>query len=293
MHQSNAAERVTIVTVAYNSSAVLADMLASVPAQTPVVIFDNASQDRPKLRELVAARENKTQLIESDRNLGFGTGCNKGAEAAETEFLLFLNPDTALFPDTLQNLVLAADRRPDISAFNPRILNDDGTSILKRRSDLVPRGAWVPRGELTQDTILPVLSGAAFFVRRADFNAVGGFDTKIFLFFEDDDLSVRLSAARGNLMYVHDAKVSHIGGASSGWSPKSEKLKNWHWGFSQIYTARKHGMRLACLGAVLKTGIRALSPATLLSSKRRLKYAARLRGMAGALRWGGARRIRT
>lgn len=283
MHQINAAERVTIVTVAYNSSGVLAAMLASVPAQTPVVIFDNASQDRAALRELVLTREAKSQLVESGSNLGFGAGCNKGAEAAVTEFLLFLNPDTVLFPDTLQNLVLAADRYPGTSGFNPRILDDDGTAILKRRSDLVPRRAWLPRGDLVQDTIVPVLSGAALFVRRADFDAVGGFDTNIFLFFEDDDLSVRLTASRGNLMYVHDAKVSHIGGASSGWSPHSEKLKNWHWGFSQIYTTRKHGMQLACLGAVLKTGVRALSPATLLSARRRLKYSARLRGMMGAL----------
>ncbi len=288
MHQINAAERVTIVTVAYNSSVVLADMLVSVSTQTPVVIFDNASQDRPKLRELVSLRGNKTQLIESDRNLGFGAGCNKGAEAAETEFLLFLNPDTVLFPDTLRSLAYAADQHPDISAFNPRILSDDGTAILKRRSDLVARRAWLPRSDLTQDAIVPVLSGAALFVRRDVFNAVGGFDTNIFLFFEDDDLSVRLSGARGGLMYVHDAKVRHIGGASSEWSPKSERLKNWHWGFSQVYTTRKHGMQLVCISAFIKTGIRALSPATLLSSKRRQKYSARLAGMVASLRGGAS-----
>lgn len=284
MAQHNTVERVTVVTVAYNSSAVLADMLASVPAQTSVVIFDNASQDRSKLRKVVSARENKTRLIESESNLGFGTGCNKGAEGAKTEFLLFLNPDTVLSPDALQNLVHAADQHPHTSAFNPRLLRDDGTSILKRRSDLVPRRAWLSPGVLTHDAILPVLSGAAFFVRRDDFNAVGGFDTRIFLFFEDDDLSVRLTQSRGNLMYVHDAKVQHVGGASSGWSPKSEELKNWHWGFSQIYSMRKHGMQLACVGAFLKTAVRALSPVTVLSPKRRKKYSARLSGMKASLR---------
>ncbi len=284
MHQDNADARVTIVTVGYNSAAVLADMLASVPARTPVVIFDNASQDRPSLHQIVATRGAQTRLIESDSNLGFGGGCNHGAAGAETEFLLFLNPDTMLFPDTLQTLVQAADQNPDVSGFNPRILNDDGTSILKRRSDLVARSKWLPRGDITQDSVLPVLSGAAFFVRRADFNAVGGFDPKIFLFFEDDDLSVRLSDATGGLMYVHDAKVRHIGGASSGWSPKSEKLKNWHWGFSQIYTLRKHGLHTACVGAFLKTAFRALSPVTILSSKRRQKYSARLSGMIASLR---------
>ena len=284
MRQINDVERVTIVTVAYNSSDVLADMLASVPVQTPVVVFDNASKDLSQLREIVASREAKAKLIESDINLGFGTGCNKGAEGVKTEFLLFLNPDTVLFPDALQNLVQAADRHPEVSGFNPRILSEDGRLILKRRSELVARRKWLLRGDLTQDAKVPVLSGAAFFVRRDDFTAVSGFDTKIFLFFEDDDLSARLSESRGDLMYVHDAKVRHIGGASSGWSAKSENLKNWHWGFSQIYTKRKHGMQLACVGSIVKTGFRALSPATLFSSNRRKKYSARLSGMIASLR---------
>ena len=210
-------------------------------------------------------------------------GCNKAAEKAETEFLLFLNPDTVLFPDALQNLTDAADQHTDASGFNPRILSEDGTPILKRRSDLVLRRKWMSRGDLTQDTILPVLSGAAFFVRRDDFNAVHGFDKRIFLFFEDDDLSVRLFRSRGNLRYVHDAEVQHKGGASSGRSPKSEELKNWHWGFSQIYTMRKHGMKVACVGAVAKTVFRALSPATVLSSSRRKKYSSRLAGMIASL----------
>ena len=287
MHQDNSAERVTIVSVAYNSAAVLTGMLASVPVETPVVIFDNASQDRSKLREVIDGRGGKTQLVESDKNLGFGAGCNGGAAGAETEFLLFLNPDTVLFPDTLQKLIRAAERYPDASAFNPRILDDDGTVILKRRSDLVPRRAWLPRSALTQDTIVPVLSGAALFVRRDDFNAVGGFDTGIFLFFEDDDLSVRLAEAKGDLMYVHDAKVRHVGGASSEWSVKSERLKNWHWGFSQIYTMHKYDRTMGGLGAFMKTGLRALSPATMLSARRRKKYAARLAGMTTALRRGG------
>ncbi|MBZ8118358.1 glycosyltransferase family 2 protein [Roseovarius sp. LXJ103] len=277
--------RVTIVTVAYNSAGVVADMLASIPAQTPVVIFDNASGDQALLRNVVADL-GTVRLLESAENLGFGVGCNTGAAQAETEFLLFLNPDTILFPDSLQKLVQAADQYPEASAFNPRILNDDGTTVLKRRSDLVPRAAWLARGALSQDTVLPVLSGAAFFVRRAAFEAVGGFDSEIFLFFEDDDLSVRLAASQGPLMYIHGAELRHVGGASSAWSPKSERIKNWNWGFSQIYATRKHGRRRAAAVAVLRTGLRALSPLTLLSARRRHKYAARMAGIFAALRRG-------
>ncbi|MEQ8258560.1 MAG: glycosyltransferase family 2 protein [Roseovarius confluentis] len=284
MPRSSAEDRVTIVTVAYNSTGVLPDMLASVPQGTPVVIVDNASDDRDRLQRIVAARQDTTRLVENERNLGFGAGCNKGAEQANTEFLLFLNPDTALGPDTLQKLIDAAERHSDASAFNPRILDEAGTAVVKRRTDLVDRSKWLPKHELTKDTVVPVLSGAALFVRRRAFEAVGGFDSGIFLFFEDDDLSLRLSRSRGHLVYVADAVVHHAGGASSGGSLKSERIKNWHWGYSQIYTTRKHGMRGNCYAAILKTGIRALSPATIFSSRRRQKYFARFSGMIAALR---------
>lgn len=284
MTDALAETRVTVVTVTYNSSGVLADMVASVPEQTPVVVVDNASTDLSALREIIAARSDKTQLIESGRNLGFGVGCNTGADLAQTEFLLFLNPDTVLMPDTLRLLVDAADRHAGACGFNPRILGTDGKAIIKRRSDLVLRSAWLTGEALTHDTALPVLSGAALFVRRQDFEAVGGFDPNIFLFFEDDDLSLRLSGTGKNLMYIHAARVRHASGASSGWSPRSEAIKNWHWGYSQIYTMRKHGRGAACTGAILKTLARAMSPITVLSRKRRQKYARRLSGMLAAIR---------
>ena len=277
----------TIVTVAYNSTAVLPEMLASLPHQSPVVVVDNASEDRDRLHQIVAARQGKTLLIESDRNLGFGSGCNKGAEKATTEFLLFLNPDATLCSDTIRNLIEAAERHPEASAFNPRILDNMGRTVFKRRSDLVDRSMWLPKRELKEDTEVPILSGAALFVRRRAFEAVGGFDPAIFLFFEDDDLSLRLSQSQGHLIYVTNADVHHAGGASSSGSAKSEYLKNWHWGHSQVYTTRKHGKRGNCVAAILKTGVRALSPATVLSSRRRQKYFARFLGMIAALRHAG------
>ncbi|WP_324751890.1 glycosyltransferase family 2 protein [Roseovarius sp. Pro17] len=278
---SEARARITIVTVAYNSAAVLPDMLASVPAGVPVAIVDNASRDLAELRALAAT--DGVTLIENAKNEGFGRGCNRGAEAARTEFVLFLNPDTVLLPTTLTDLLTAADAHPDASAFNPRILDESGRAILKRRSDLVARRDWLPKGELSQDTLVPVLSGAALMVRKADFDAVGGFDPKIFLFFEDDDLSIRLAQSCGPLIFVHAASVQHVGGASSHPSREGERLKNWHWGWSQIYTTTKHRGRAACVAAYAKTGLRALSPATLASAQRRRKYAARLSGMIAAL----------
>lgn len=275
---------ITIVTVAYNSAAILPAMLASVPTGTPVIIVDNASKDRATLRALPGA--GNVTLIENAENEGFGRACNRGAEAARTEFVLFLNPDTVLLADTLDQLVAAARAYPEASAFNPLILDEAGRPQLKRRSDLVARQHWLPKGaagSVARDMPLPVLSGAALVVRKAAFDAVEGFDPRIFLFFEDDDLSVRLEKFCGPLMLAVAARVQHVGGASSQPSREGERLKNWHWGWSQIHAVRTHRGLAACAAPFAKAVLRALSPATLVSPARRRKYAARLSGMTRAL----------
>lgn len=236
-------QRVTIVTVTYNSSGVLPAMLASVPAGTPVVIVDNASDDAAATEAL--ARAHGAALVLSPKNDGFGLACNHGAALAGTEFILFLNPDTRLCPDTLDRLVAAADCHPRVSAMNPRILRDDGSTRFKHKSNLLPSAEWLAPVCPTGDCEMPVLSGAAFFVRRADFAAVGGFDPALFLFYEDDDLSCRLRAERGPLMFIHDAVVHHTGGDSSGSSRRIAVLKAWHLGHSRVYARRKHGRPFA------------------------------------------------
>ncbi|MCC1480897.1 glycosyltransferase family 2 protein [Roseibaca sp. Y0-43] len=257
--------RVTIVTVAYNSAKVLPGMLGSLPEGVPAIIVDNASTDTGMLRGLV--RPN-VSLLEQPENTGFGRACNAGAAQAKTEFLLFLNPDARLVPDTLAQLVAAADRYPDAVGFNPRFTDDAGVPAFKRTCHLLPRSDWMPRGQPAADCDLPVLSGAAIFVRRADFEAVGGFDPNIFLFFEDDDLSLRLRK-RGRLMFIRDALVQHTGGGASVPNPRVEWLKAWHFGYSRIYASRKHGRRFAFAKTLVRAIPRALSPRVLFSAAHR------------------------
>ena len=282
--------RVSIVTVSYNSLHVLPAMLGSVPPEAPVVIVDNASQDLPTLRALCA--EHGARLVESKVNEGFGVACNRGAALAETEFLLFLNPDALLMPDTLAQLVAAAERYPDATGFNPRIEDDNGKPFFKRKSYLLPRAQWMPRGWPEADREVTVLSGAAMFMRRADFEAVGGFDSEIFLFHEDDDLALQL-AKRGRLMFIRDALVRHGGGSSSARSAEVAALKAWHMGHSRVYAARKHGMAFARSRALLQAGLQAIAPVVLVSRRKRAKQWAFLRGIVHAsLGHKGAERLR-
>ncbi len=270
--------KVTIVTVAYNSANVLPGMLGSLRKGAPATIVDNASGDVAMLRGLVGP---DVTLLEQPENIGFGRACNAGAALANTEFLLFLNPDARLMPDTLPQLVAAADRYPDAVGFNPRFTDDNGAPAFKRTCHLLPRSDWMPRGQPPADCALPVLSGAALFVRRADFEAVGGFDPNIFLFFEDDDLSLRLRK-RGKLMFIRDALVQHTGGNASHPNLRVDWLKAWHFGYSRIYASRKHGRRFAFAKTLVRAIPRALSPRVLFSPSHRAESWGYLNGIVHA-----------
>lgn len=282
-----APERVTVVTVAHNSLAVLPAMLDSLPQSARTVIVDNASQDGAALAAL--AEQHDTRLIRNDDNLGFGAACNIGAFGANTEFLFFLNPDARLAPGALDALVTAGDNHPEASAFNPAITDGRGSPYFKRGSVLLPRTDKLPPGWPETDRELPVLTGAAFFVRRVAFEAVGGFDPEIFLYHEDDDLALRLKAGAGPLRFVRAAHVTHDAGNSTVRSPASAAFKAFHMGRSRVYATRKHGLPGAGRKALTSALLQLLSPLTLLSARKRAKQTAFLRGILSALKHEPAR----
>lgn len=268
---------VTIISVTYNSVEKTRQMLASVPAQTPVFVVDNGSDDVRALADLCA--QHGAHLIRNAENRGFGPACNQGAALADTPFLLFLNPDALLLPGALDELVAAARRTPQFGAMNPRLQNPDGSPYLKRKSPLIPRSEWMPRGWPQVDQPVTTLSGCAFFTRRDAFAQVGGFDPAIFLYHEDDDLAQRLRQQVGPLMFVRDAGVVHASGSSTARTPQVAALKAWHMGRSRVYVARKHGRPFAVTAALGRALVQMLSPEMLLSARKRSKHAAFLRGV--------------
>lgn len=280
MKQPSPFDRVSVVSVCYNSTGVAAQMLASIPGGCEIVLVDNGSKDVDELEALAA--KFGARLIKNGRNLGFGAACNIGAAQCSREFILFENPDTVLDAETIAKLVVAADRYPDAAAFNPRISRENGAEYFKRGSCLLPRAQKMPRGWPEQDCEVSILSGASLMVRKASFDAVGGFDPKIFLYHEDDDLALRLQQQCGKLMFIRNAHVTHAMGRSTVRSPETASLKAFHMGQSRVYAAQKHGRPFAFLTALGLALLQLLSPVVLISRRKRAKQAAFLKGILKA-----------
>lgn len=272
---SAVADRISIVCVTHESGAVVGDLLSSVAGRCPVVIVDNAGSDAGLIGKLAA--QSGARFIANARNTGFGAACNLGSAATSTEFVFFVNPDARLMAGALETMLAAFDGHPACVAASPRLVDRDGRSLFKGRSVLLPRARWI--AEPDQDSVVPVLSGAALCVRRKAFEASGGFDERIFLYHEDDDLSIRMRRERAELRYVRDAVVVHAGGIGSNRSVAIARRKGWWMGKSRIYTARKHGVANAVPRAMASATIQCLNPELLWSPVKRAKQWAFLLGV--------------
>lgn len=278
--------RTTVVSVCFNSSAVLKDLLASIPPGTTTILVDNGSQDLASTREL--ADRHHAHLICNASNAGFGAACNQGAALSRSEFLFFVNPDSVLNATTLARLESAADTHPTASAFNPRIINRRGASSFKRRSCLLKPEQILPRTPPADDSEVAVLSGAALFVRARDFEQVGGFDSNIFLYHEDDDISLRLRQQAGPIWFIPAAEVMDLSGHSSGRSASVSALKAWHMGRFLVYTTSTHQIPGAYRKALWSAVRQLLSPSTLLSKRKFYKNRAFFQGVLSAREDRGA-----
>lgn len=274
-----AASRVTVVSVTYNSMKVLPDMVESLPNDAELIVVDNCSKDIRDLR--LYSKSEGFKLIENDTNIGFGAACNQGAAETNSEFILFLNPDAQLESGCLDGSINAFDKYIDCVGLNPAIINKDGTEYFRRGSVLIQKSRWLKRGWPAHDTVVPILSGSALFVRRTAFEAVEGFDDKIFLYHEDDDLSIRL-AELGNLMFVRSAQVRHLSGESTKRSPKIAALKALHMGRSRVYAGMKHNIPMAFSRPLIQALIQLFSPINLISARKRAKSFAFLKGVWSA-----------
>lgn len=227
--------------VSHDSAARLTGCLAALARQAvPALVVDNASCDgSADLAERLGAR-----VLRLARNEGYGRGNDAGARASAAAFLLVLNPDVVLDDGAAAALLAAAARYPDAGMWAPRIVEEDGRVFLQPRSLLAPY-LPNPAGRACRpdgDACAPFLSGACFLIRRDLYLALGGFDGRIFLFYEDDDLCRRLADAGHALVHVHDAVARHGRGRSSAPAPGRILRSRWHQAWSRAYVSAKYGL---------------------------------------------------
>jgi N-acetylglucosaminyl-diphospho-decaprenol L-rhamnosyltransferase len=233
---------VTVALVSYNTRGLLARCLESwAGASADVWVVDNASGDGST--DMVRARFPEVRLIERTENAGFGRAVNLVAAETGSEWLVAANADTAIAPTALPALLDAGARDPHAGALAPRLVLPDGTTqhsvhpfptvpftlafVLGAGAvagdALCLEGRWNPDRERR----VPWAVGAFLLLRRAAFDAVGGFDERRWMYAEDLDLGARLRDAGWATRYVPGAVVIHDESAATAAAWGDERVDRW------------------------------------------------------------------
>lgn len=270
--------RVTVAIVTYCSRLELPDCLESIlsselPAK--IVVIDNSSNDGTlELANEYARRSNgRIQAVASGGNIGLAAANNLVLPHLEGDYVLVLNPDTVLEPQTLSVLVGAMDHDATIGAIGPKCVYEDGTPHTSYHHwwSLWHLIAWrvfpysltrkvYDRCARYREAEVGFVSGACLLARADVFREIGGYDPAYFLTVEDVcDLCARIRARGYRILFTPRARIKHLCGRSGAQVPYLTTLEGYK---GDIYHFYKYGgsvagtlafavILLACISKVL------------------------------------------
>jgi N-acetylglucosaminyl-diphospho-decaprenol L-rhamnosyltransferase len=246
----------SIVIVNYNVRQFLEQCLASVKRAidhsprlngfTEVFVVDNASSDGS--REFLSPLFPWVHFSWNTENKGFSRANNQALPLASGKYVLFLNPDTLVSEDSLEQCVFFMENHPDAGAAGVRMVNGKGIFLKESKrgfpslrasffklsgiTALFPRSRFFAGyylGHLDEEETHPVavLSGAFMMVRKEILDRIGNFDERFFMYAEDIDLSYRITNAGYRNYYIASVTIIHFKGEST---PKDQKHLNLFYG---------------------------------------------------------------
>ncbi|QIS12693.1 glycosyltransferase family 2 protein [Nocardia arthritidis] len=244
---------VGLVLVTYGSSEDLPPFLDSLPSAVEplplqVACVDNASTDASAdMAEAFGAR-----VIRNARNVGLTRAINQGAAELDTEWLLIANPDTQLAPGSIARLVETAMGDDRIGLIGPRISRLDGTPYpTGRRFPSIGVGVvhallgsvW-PGNPATRayfgkpvDEVGDVdwISGCCMLFRRSAFDAIGGYDERYFMYFEETKAALDVHRAGWRVVVDPAVEIRHREGGSTRHAP-----------FRKVFNHHRSALRFYC-----------------------------------------------
>jgi N-acetylglucosaminyl-diphospho-decaprenol L-rhamnosyltransferase len=226
---------VTVIVVNYNTAHLLAPMFDALQASTgglkvETVLVDNASRDGSVAH--IQAHYPELPLIANSSNVGFGRANNQCLPLIRGRYVLLLNTDAFVSPDTLRLTVDHLDANPTMGLVGVRLIGREGDLQPSCRYFPTPLNSFLVRCGLTKlmpwvkavddmhwDHLTPRLCdwvpGCYYLIRREVVDEVGLFDPRFFLYCEEVDHCKRVKTAGWQVGYHGGTSVVHIGGESA------------------------------------------------------------------------------
>lgn len=276
--ERNPRTSVLIVTVLYRSGDELSgfvhsarDSAGDVPVE--IVAVNNSADDADDARQRAEALG--VRFVQATDNLGYGGGVNLGLVSVPHAGrpVLIANPDVRFFEGSIPTMLDALEGSArEVAAVGPRIVDADGAVYPSARrlpsvstgvghailGSIAPSNPWTQRyraiDDYTRDRDVEWLSGACLLMRADWFDALQGFDTSYFMYFEDVDLGARVQSMGGRNRFVAGATVQHTGAHST--STSADVMLRAHHRSAALFLSRRYGhWYQAPLRAVLRAGL--------------------------------------
>ena len=230
--------------VNYNSTDVLLKSIEALHQNNghypyKIFVWDNHSKESV---EKINVLYPDIRFFTSTKNIGYGRAINQLIKRTRSKYIVLLNPDTKIYNrNFIEQSVRFLEKHPDVGILGPKILNADNTIQGSARKFPTPLTSLFGRNTLLTKVFpknpisaknictinnpctdpLPVdwVSGACMVARRKAIEAVGGFDEKFFLYWEDADLCRRIWDAGWKVVYYPEIQIYHFIGKSSNSAP--------------------------------------------------------------------------
>jgi N-acetylglucosaminyl-diphospho-decaprenol L-rhamnosyltransferase len=231
---------VDVIIVNWDTGRQLRDCLSALSASQRtgyvlgrVIVVDNASSDGSA--NGLSFPDLTLSVIQNDTNRGFAAACNQGAAESPADYLLFLNPDTAVMDDTLTRSIrwMESPENSRTGILGAQLLDVNG-EVSRSCARFFATRHFISRmlglhrlstkrfcdylysdWEHLQSRYVEHVMGAYFLIRNCIFKELDGFDERFFLYLEDIDLSLRVSKAGWSSYYLTTARCYHQGGGSA------------------------------------------------------------------------------
>ncbi len=225
---------VSIIIVNFNSSGYTINCIDSIYKFTKDLSFEIIVVDNQSKPEDVKTLESHLKiadftLIKSKENLGFGGGNDLGYQHASGNHLAFVNNDAELTENSLLQLLHYSQSQPKVGCIGLKQVNEDGHPFkysFRQFIDLkyhlfdqkkpVKYYSNLYNSDLSEPFTVDLVSGAFMFFKTEAYKKCGGFDPKIFLFYEEMDICLRLKKQGYITQYYPKSTFIHYMGKSSG-----------------------------------------------------------------------------
>ncbi len=226
---------VSVIVVNYNTAHLLEPMRSALLASQgelalQTIVIDNASRDDSLA--LLKREFGEVELIVNPANVGFGRANNQGMGLAKGRYVLLLNTDAFVAPDTLPKTVRYMDEHPDCGVLGVRLVGRDSVlqpccryfptpwNVFLSRTGLA---RYFPNTRLVDDMAWDHASvrecdwvtGCYYLVRREVIDRIGLFDPRYFLYCEEMDHCRTVKRAGWKVVYFGGSSVVHLGGESA------------------------------------------------------------------------------